>query len=149
MSSERLSPSSDNISNVQGMATPCNVGQVRSLLGMANYYRRLIPDDAHVMKPTSRLLRKNVAFTWSRDQDQALEATKEALTHPPLLAYPDRKQVTILTTYASGVALGAVLSQSPDGTAENETVIAYESKIMGNAARFFCAVGTFSALTTC
>lgn len=58
---------------------------------------------------------------------------KDALVNPPILAYPDPKKMQILTTDASGKGIGAILSQSDDGSSEGEQVIAYASRALRGA----------------
>ena len=107
---------------------------------MVNYYRRHIPECAAIMHPISKLLRSKKPFHWGPDQETAFIHIKIILTGPPILSYPDRMQVPILTTDASGEAIGAILSQSPDGSAENETVIAYESRVLRGPELAYAAV---------
>lgn len=70
----------------------------------------------------------------------AFEHIKKSLASPPLLAFPDRRQIQILTTDASGVAIGAILSKSATGSAKEETVIAYESRILRGPELRYSAV---------
>ncbi|KAJ8651906.1 hypothetical protein O0I10_012514 [Lichtheimia ornata] len=140
VSDQRLLPSPHNTKKLEDMAIPTNIEGVRSFLGMANYYKRFVPEFAETAAPIIRLLRKDNPFEWNQEQDAAFYAIKIALTSPPLLAFPDQQQVQILTTDASGIALGAVLSQSPQGTSDKETVIAYESRILRGPELRYSAV---------
>lgn len=54
---------------------------------------------------------------------------KELLTHAPLLQYPDFDKPFILTTDASNVAVGAVLSQGQNGT---DKPVAYASRTLSD-----------------
>lgn len=83
---------------------------------------------AAVCKPLIRLLKKGTAFEWGEEQEAAFAAIKQWLTSPPVLAYPDEGQVQILTTDASYQGSGTILSQSPDGSSQGETVIAHASR---------------------
>ena len=44
---------------VKNFAIPKNVKEVRSFLGLASFYLRLVPQFAHITKPMSELLRKD------------------------------------------------------------------------------------------
>lgn len=140
VSNQGLLPSPYNTQKLQMMAPPTSIDGVRSFLGMANYYKRFVPEFAEVAAPIIRLLRKENPFVWTQEHDAAFNHIKTVLMSPPLLAFPDREQVQVLTTDASGVALGAVLSQSPQGTSDGETVIAYESRILRGPELRYSAV---------
>jgi len=47
--------------------------------------------------------------------EEAFVNLNDLLTNEPLLKYPDFTRSFVLTTYASNEALGAILSQSPNG----------------------------------
>ena len=42
-----------------------DVGEIRSFLGLAGYYRRFIEGFSKLVKPMTALLEKNVKFVWS------------------------------------------------------------------------------------
>ena len=44
---------------------PTDVGEIRSFLGLAGYYRRLIEGFSKLAKPMIALLDKNAKFVWS------------------------------------------------------------------------------------
>lgn len=140
VSNEGLLPSPNNVVKIRKMQAPRNVDQVRSFIGMVNYYRRHIPECAQLLHPISQLMRRKGRFYWGPDQEAAFTHIKILLTGPPILSYPDREQVPILTTDASGEALGAILSQSPDGSDNEETVIAYESRVLRGPELAYAAV---------
>lgn len=140
VSREGLLPSPNNVVKIRKMQAPKNVDQVRSFVGMVNYYRRHIPECAQLLHPISQLMRRKGRFYWGPDQEAAFTHIKILLTGPPILSYPDREQVAILTTDASGEALGAILSQSPDGSDNEETVIAYESRVLRGPELSYAAV---------
>ena len=56
-------------------------------------------------------------------------------SHYPVLVYPDLTKPFILDTDASGVGIGAVLSQKQGGT---ERVVAYYSRVLTKSERNYC-----------
>ncbi|MES9883854.1 MAG: RNase H-like domain-containing protein, partial [Sedimenticola sp.] len=97
--------------------------QVRQFLGLANYYRRFVKDYSKITSPLNKLLCKNEKFTWTADCDAAFQTLKQKLTSPPILGFPDMHREFIVSTDASGTAIGYVLGQvAEDGL---ETLISY------------------------
>ena len=114
---------------------PKRVGHVRSFLGTASYYRRFIPDFAHIAKPLTNLIGKRTTLDWTPKAEKAMEQLKKTLTSPPVLAFPDFSEPFIVDTDASDVAIGAVLSQNLGG---QERVICYMSKALTKEQTRWC-----------
>ena len=114
---------------------PRSVAEVRSFLGLTSYYRRFIYQYAHIAKPLHELTESGKEFLWTEACDKAFCTLKKNLTSTPVLAYPTLDDLFILDTDASGVAIGAVLSQVQNGT---EKVIAYFSRALRRAERNYC-----------
>ncbi|KAG7670696.1 hypothetical protein KSW81_003250 [Nannochloris sp. 'desiccata'] len=111
---------------------PKTVRQVRSFLGLANYYRRYVHGFATMAAPLTLLTKKNVPFLWTTKQTQALEALKTALSTAPVLKNPEFGKPFVITTDASEFAVGAVLSQS---TPEGERPVAFISQTLSDTER--------------
>ncbi len=77
------------------------------------------------------LRRKNTPFHWDAAQKKSFEDLKFALTHAPVLAFPDYKAPFVLYMDASALGLGAVLMQ-PDESGKNR-VIGYASRTLNPA----------------
>ncbi len=117
---------------------------VRSFLGLAGYYRAFVRNFASLASPLTRLLKKDVPFIWYDAQRQAFESLKHALTHTPVLAFPDYKKPFILCTDASSLGVGAVLMQVSES--QRPHVIAYASRVL-NSAESKYSVAHLEALT--
>lgn len=107
--------------------------EIRSFLGMANYYRRFIPNYAKLASPISSLLKKDVKLEWSPLCQSSFDSIKFALSSPPVLAYPDTQKPFILTCDASDFAIGYTLSQLDNN--KKERPIAYGGKSLTNEER--------------
>ena len=89
----------------------------QAFLGLHSYYRRFIPRFSAIARPLYNLTRKDVPFLWNADCEASFDHLKGRLTQAPVLAYPQFGRDFLLETDASGVGLGAVLSQKQeDGT---------------------------------
>ena len=101
----------DKVKAVREYPTLKSVKDVRSFLGLAPFYRRLVQNFAEVAKPLTILTRKNREFTWGPEQQQqAFQSMKDKLCTIPVLAYPNFKLPFILTTDASRTAVAAIRS---------------------------------------
>ncbi len=107
-----LAPSPDKVKAVSDWPVPANPTDVRSFLGLAQYYRRFIRDFAKLALPLHRLTGKLAPFEWSQEAQTAFDALKEALCTAPVMRLPDPELVYHLNTDASDFALGAVLQQN-------------------------------------
>ena len=106
-----VGPDPANVEKVKQYPRPKTVGEVRSFLGLASYYRKFVMNFALVANPLVQLTRKEAAFVWSVDCETAFGRLKAALISPPILAYPSLKRPFRLYTDASNVAVGVVLAQ--------------------------------------
>jgi hypothetical protein len=75
-----------NVRDVLDWKPPMSVTQVRGFLGLADYYRRFIPNFSKISKPIIELLKKGNKYVWSKDFDEAFKTLKKLLTTSPMLA---------------------------------------------------------------
>ena len=66
------------IEAIKNYETPKDVKAVRRLLGMCNYLSRFIPNYSNLTTSISQLLKKDVLYTWSGEQEEALKKIKES-----------------------------------------------------------------------
>jgi hypothetical protein len=126
-----LRPNDGNIKKILQMREPKSSDECRSFLGTVGYYRRFIESFATKAAPITSMLKKNARFMWSAAQQDSFNYLQSTLISPPVLSYPIREFVKILTCDAStSGGLGCILSQSPSGDVEGEVVIAYGSKTL-------------------
>ncbi|KAJ9520936.1 hypothetical protein QJQ45_014130 [Haematococcus lacustris] len=122
---------------INSWPVPTTVHDVRSFLGLANYYRRFVNNFSSIAAPLTALTQadghdKQGKVTWTSTQQSAFDALKQALTSAPILIAPDPTQPYTLRCDASGIGIGAVLSQ---GTGPAERVVAYHSRKLLPAER--------------
>ncbi|UYV79019.1 hypothetical protein LAZ67_17000657, partial [Cordylochernes scorpioides] len=127
-----IRPDPDKIEAITNFPTPKTATEVRSFMGLCSYYRRFVKDFANKAKPLHDLLRNNVKFFWSNEQEQSFQILKSALTTDPVLGHFKEDAETLVHTDASGYGLGAVLTQLVEG---KEKPIAYASRTLNAAER--------------
>jgi transposase InsO family protein len=117
---------------IQDWPRPTSVKEVRSFLGLANYFRKFMQGYSSLVEPLTALTRKELAWnqnTWDSKCEEAFQGVKVALTTAPTLSMPDlAKGGFEVICDASLVGIGAVLTQ--DGNP-----IAYESRKFSAAER--------------
>ena len=74
------------VTAVSERAIPQNVTELRSFLGLANYYWRFVRNYARIAAPLHDLTRSGITFTWTPAQDEAFTTLKRQLTQFPILA---------------------------------------------------------------
>ncbi|KAJ9523734.1 hypothetical protein QJQ45_020170 [Haematococcus lacustris] len=125
------------VAAVESWPTPQTVHDVRSFLGLANFYRRFVKNFSDIAAPITALTQadghdKQGKVAWGPVQQSAFEALKKALTTAPVLIAPDPSQPYTLRCDASGIGIGAVLTQ---GNGPAERVVAYHSRKLLPAER--------------
>ncbi len=115
---------------------PKTVENVRSFLGLAGYYCPFIKNFATRANPLTQLLKKEAPFHWGSKQKSSFKDLKHALTHAPVLAFPNFDDPFVILTDASGVGIGAVLMQT-DG-AGKQHVIPFASRALTAAEKQYC-----------
>ena len=107
---------------------PRNVQQLRSLLGLVNYYRKFVPNLASVLHPLNQLLRQDVRWNWTPACNKSLSIVKKKLVDSTLLVDYDSQLPLRLASDASAYGIGAVISHVfPNGT---EQPIAFASRTL-------------------
>ncbi|KAK3040020.1 hypothetical protein RJ639_027331 [Escallonia herrerae] len=95
---------------IQEWQPPTNVSELRSFLGLTNYYK------------------KSNVWEWSKECQLVFSAMKQAMSKDPVLALPDVSKSFEVHTDASDFALGGVLMQECHP-------VAYESRKLNEAER--------------
>jgi hypothetical protein len=115
VTSEGMRPDPEKIKAITNFPTAKNTTDIKSFLGLAGYYHKFIPQFSKIAKPLNDLLKKNQKWQWGAEQIESFCLLQMALTHKPVLQFPDFTQPFIVTTDPSGLAVGAILSQGKIG----------------------------------
>lgn len=108
-------PDENKIEAIKRFKPPTCVKEIKSFLGMIGYYRKFIENFSITANPINKLLKKNSIFEWGVEQQNSFEKLKAQLIDFTILQYPDYEKMFIITTDASNLGIGAVLSQNING----------------------------------
>jgi uncharacterized protein (DUF427 family) len=78
------------------MPSPTDVHTLKSFIGLCNYYNIYVQDFNTIAHPLYALLKKNVAWTWNEEVQEAFSTLKEKLSEFPILRRLDFNKVFIL-----------------------------------------------------
>ena len=78
-------------------------------MGLANFYRRFVKGFAAIAKPMTDLTKKDRDFTWGKEEEEAFQKLKDALTSAPILQVFDEDKPHEVWVDASDYAVGATL----------------------------------------
>ena len=123
---EGLHKTQEKIEAVVSAPRPENVSQLRSFLGLVNYYNRFLPNASTVLHPLHQLLEQNSEWQWTEQCEQAFTEAKRMITSEQVLTHYDLALPVRLACDASPTGIGAVLSHvMPDGS---ERPVAFASR---------------------
>ncbi|XP_025628770.1 uncharacterized protein [Arachis hypogaea] len=125
---ETLYMDQENVKAIKEWKPPNKVSELRSFLGLDNYYRRIIKGYSTKAAPLTDLLKKNHSWEWSKECQKAFDELKAAITEGPVLALPDYSKVFEVHTDAFDYAIGGVLMQEGHP-------IAFESRKLNDIER--------------
>ena len=138
VSKEGLRPTESKVKAIKDAKAPQSLSELRSFIGIVNYYSRFQPNLAHKMAPLYSLLKQNQKWKWTDTQQNAFDTIKQELSDEVLLAHYNPDAEFILTCDASPFGIGAVLQQrTHDGTLHP---IAFVSRTLNPAEKNYAQI---------
>ena len=124
--------SRDKIEKVLQIPKPIKEKELKSFLGLANYFRDHIENHSTIVRPLNDLLKgyqRTRKIQWTPEAEKAFEDIKDAINNCPQLFFLDYTEglPIYLHTDASNYGIGAYLFQVVDG---HERPIAFISKTL-------------------
>ena len=89
---------------------PRNIQELRSFLGLINYYGKFVSNLSTLVRPLNSLLQRNKKWKWSQECSQAFSQAKQALSSASILAHYDPSLPLTMAGDASAYGIGAVIS---------------------------------------
>ncbi|CAB3381626.1 Hypothetical predicted protein [Cloeon dipterum] len=117
ITAEGTKPRNERVDAISKFPRPETCGQLRSFLGMLNFYHRFLKTAAQDQAPLHAMLadktkkHKNEPLNWSAETEAAFQLCKDTLAQCTLLAHPFDDKPPAVVTDASDFAMGAALQQ--------------------------------------
>ena len=120
-----LHPNPERVKAIVEAPAPRSSSELKSFLGLLNYYRKFLPNLSALLCPLHFLLQASTKWSWTLAHTKAFEEAKHLLSSSKVLVHFDPAKRAVLSCDASARGLGAVLAQlQNDGS---EQPIAYTS----------------------
>jgi transposase InsO family protein len=107
-----IQPLPKKVEAIKNIAVPKTRKQLRSFIGMVNYYRDMWIHRSDALAPLTALTSKTTRWVWTPEHQAAFDRTKSMISREVLLAFPDFSQPFEIHTDASALQLGAVVAQN-------------------------------------
>ncbi|GFQ73918.1 uncharacterized protein K02A2.6 [Trichonephila clavata] len=117
INSKGLHKTNEKSSDVVNAPVPKNFHEVKSFLGLVNFYGKFCKNLATITNPLNNLTKKNVRFLWLKDCQVAFEQIKKEICSPKVLVHYDSSLPLTLASDASPVDF---LSRLPKTSEELE-----------------------------
>lgn len=132
ISKNGISIEEDKKKAIKDWPKPSSISEIRSFIGLLQFFRRFIRRFSEIAAPLTNLTRKNSGIQhWDSTCDTAFQTLKTCLISAPILMAPDWKSPFRCHVDAMQTAVGGTLTQLDH--LKQERVIAYFSKRL-NAA---------------
>ena len=120
-----VKPQANKVQAILALTPPKNVKELRSFLGMVQYYRDIWAKRSDMLAPLTDLVgecgqtkttkakgTKKAPWHWNEVHQKAFDNVKSTMAKEVILAYPDYSKVFEIYTDASATQLGSVITQS-------------------------------------
>ena len=127
-SKEGVAPNPAKTDAIREYPQPNTKEELVRFLGVVAWVRRFILNCSKITAPLRKLATegpKMLAGLWKENHDHAFNELKERLMEAPILSYPDFTKEFFIHVDASGVGLGAILTQQDDKG--RHRIVAYAS----------------------
>ena len=138
LSKQGISAVNSKLDAIRLAPRPKDVSQLRSFLGMLNYYSKRIKDFSSKLRPLYQLLCNKTEWFWTKEFEPASIWAKEVLSSKQVLVHYDPQKPLILSVDASPYGVGAVLShRMEDGS---EQPVEFASRTLSSAEKNYAQI---------
>jgi transposase InsO family protein len=133
ISATGISPLPEKVRALVNAPAPENVSELKSFLGMIQYYQRFLPNLSTKLEPLHELLRKPNDWVWTDRQQGVFKEIKVMLQKAPVLVHYDVNKPIVISCDASPYGVAGVLSHAVDD--EHDQPVAFASRKLSPAEK--------------
>ena len=133
-----LHPAPEKVRAIQEAPEPRNLSELKSFLGLVNYYSKFMHNLTMFLSPFYRLLQKGVRWTWTSAHSDAFRCVKQQLQSSAVLVHYNPQQELVVVCDASPYGVGAVLAHKMDDNSEKP--IAFASRTLAAAEQKYSQI---------
>jgi hypothetical protein len=127
ISSNKLKMDLEKVKAIREWSSLKNIFEVRSFHGLASFYQKFIRNFSGISAQMMDTVKKrHKSFKWTEEVERSFNILKETIMEQLILVLPDFGKTSQVRCDASGVAIGAVLSQ-------DNRLVAYFSEKLNEA----------------
>jgi hypothetical protein len=109
-----VSPDPRKFEIVRKFPVPRNQKQIKSFLGLTNFYRKFISGYSLISRPLRELLKNDRKFVWTKECEESFQELKEKLITAPVLMLPKLDQAYFVSTDASRSGIAWTIQQKDE-----------------------------------
>ncbi|XP_052327850.1 uncharacterized protein K02A2.6-like [Oncorhynchus keta] len=133
-----LHPTNSKVEAIVNAPAPTNISELRSFLGLLNYYGKFVANLSTLLHPLHQLLQADTKWNWSPQCEEAFKTCKQHLLKSKWLAQYNTEMKLRLACDASPYGVGAVISHVlPSG---EEHPIAFASRTLSPSEKNYAQI---------
>ena len=138
LSKHGTSPVNSKLDAIRLAPRPKDVSQMKSFLGMLNYYSKFIKDVSFKLHPLYQLLSNKTEWFWTKECETAFMWAKKVLSSKQVFVHYDLQKPLIRSVDANPYGIGAVLShRMEDGS---EQPVEFASRTLSSAEKNYAQI---------
>ena len=149
ITTDGVKPQPKKVDAVLRLQPPSTPKQLRSFIGMVNYYRDHVRQRAHILAPLTAQTKYKKNITWTPECQASFEEIKSKFAQNALLAFPNPNFPFVIEPDSSDYQLGSIILQNTvTKLSRNDIARIFLSNKLNKAPNHFRPLAYFSRKLT-